>query len=70
MRCESCNTILTPYEDSILGVNTGVRIGLCTRCLKETGIDYVGEPLAQHHNDLDSEEGYVSLSTSETSDDS
>lgn len=32
MRCDACNNILTPREDSRRSVRTGMRIGLCDPC--------------------------------------
>ena len=51
MRCESCNEVLTPYEDSIVGVKTGNRLGLCSGCLNDLRglIDFAGDPLARHY---------------------
>lgn len=55
MRCEACNTLLTPYEDSIVGVVSGERLGLCGGCLREVypPIQYVGDPLAQQDVEID-----------------
>jgi len=48
MRCEACNTILSPYEDSIVGAASNQRLGLCLGCLSGSGIAYYGNPNAQH----------------------
>ena len=66
MRCEACNTILTPFEDSLKGVHSDKRLGLCAGCLSDTGIEFYGDPAAEHCcDDTTPEEltGYLDFDT-------
>jgi hypothetical protein len=61
MRCKSCNVLLTDYEATIRGSNTGDYFDLCTSCLKEVAvsIEINDRPDLRHDEEVEQDWIYV-----------